>query len=238
MIISLSFSGVALAAGTGELDSIKDSVVPNKENSVITTSIKGTTDAEGTLIFPVYKDTEITKVDVKKGKQIGEFKKEKSGSLEYYVAKFEGKSEKVEFVLTQNQKKTYAISDSKQKETFPGNVKTVTYKMVNTTPIEIKKYDLEMAIPPEYELYNIIGYDPELSYKIFTRDGMKLASFEFGKLTAGKDIKFALNLKQTGPTFTIILWGVILLVSAFFLYKNRGMLNQAKEIKAQKKAEA
>lgn len=234
-IISLSFSVVAYASNTGQLDYVKDVVVPNKENSVITTTIKGTTDSKGVLIIPCYKNAQITNINVKIGKLIGEFKKEKNGSLEYYIANFEGSGDKVELVITQTQKKTYEISPSKQKDTFPGNVKMVTYKMVNNTPIEIKKYVLEMGIPKEYELFNIVGYDPEETYSIFSKDGIKYGAFEFGKLSAGKDIKFSINIYKTGRFFPLILWGTVILISAFFMYKNKDMLRQAKEITEQKK---
>lgn len=230
-IISLSVSAVVYADSIGQLDYVKDVVTSNKENSVITTSIKGTTDSKGGLIIPCYKDAEIANINVKNGKIVEKFKKEKNGSLEYYIAKFEGKNDKVEFVITQTQKKTYKISESKQKDTFPGNVKMVTYKMVNNTPIEIKKYVLEMAIPKEYELFNIVGYDPEKPYSIFSKDGIKYGAFEFGKLSAGKDIKFSINIYKTGRFFNLTLWGTVILISAFFMYKNKEILRQAKEIK-------
>ena len=234
-IMCFSFSTVAFASGTGELEYVKDVVVPNGHNGVITTTIKGTTDSEGILRIPCYKSAEIKAVNVKTGKLIGELKKEKTGSLEYYVARFEGKGEKVEFVISQTQKKTFEITPSKQKDTFPGNVKMVTYKMTNNTPVEIKKYVLEMAIPEAYELYNIVDYDPEEAYSIFSKDGGKYGAFEFGKLSPGKEIKFSMNIYKTGKSFRFILWGAVILISAFFMYKNKGMLKQAKELTEQKK---
>ncbi|QAS61690.1 hypothetical protein [Clostridium septicum] len=68
----------------------------------------------------------------------------------------------------------------------------VTYKMTNNAPVEIKKYALEMAIPEDYELYNIVGYNPEKPYSIFSKDGSKYGAFEFGKLSAGKESNFQL----------------------------------------------
>ncbi|WP_051623466.1 hypothetical protein [Clostridium hydrogeniformans] len=238
LIMTFSFSSVAFGSELGELDSIKDVVLPDKEKGSITTTITGTTDEKGILVLPSYKDTEITKVNVKTGKLIENLKKQKNGSLEYYVAKFEEKESKVELILTQTQDKTFTISASKQKETFPGNVKVVNYKMRNNTPIEVKKYELEMGIPEGYELYNIAGYDPELSYKIFAKDGTKYGSFDFGRLSAGKDIKFSINIYKKGANFNFILWGAVILISAYFMYKNKGVLKEAKELKEKEKLSA
>jgi len=236
LIMCFSFSTVAFASSTGELEYVKDVVVPNGQNGNITTTIKGTTDSEGVLRIPCYKNADIKKINIKTGKLIGEFKKEKIGSLVYYIAKFEGKEDKVELVVYQTQKKTFEITPSKQKDTFPGNVKMVTYKMTNNAPVEIKKYVLEMAIPEDYELYNIVGYDPEEDYSIFSKDGNKYGAFEFGKVSAGKESKFSMNIYKTGKSFTFILWGAVILISAFFMYKNKGMLKQAKELTKEKKA--
>ncbi|GAB6167787.1 hypothetical protein JCM1393_02470 [Clostridium carnis] len=235
-IMCFSFSTVAFASSIEELEYVKDVVVPNGQDGVITTTIKGTTDSEGVLRIPCYKNADIKKIDIKTGKLIEELKKEKNGSLEYYIAKFEEKEDKVELVISQAQKNTFEINASKQKDTFPGNVKMVTYKMTNNTPVEIEKYALEMAIPEEYELYNIVGYNPEKAYSMFSKDGSKYGAFEFGKLSAGKESKFSINIYKTGKSFTFILWGVVVLISSFFMYKNKEMLKQAKELTKEKKA--
>lgn len=235
LVLIMSFSTIVYADNVGELNSIKDVVIPSEDNGIITTTIIGVTNSDGELVIPKYEDTEIVNIDVRTGNLIDDFKVAENGSLKYYVARFKEKESTVEFVITQTQENTFELAKSKQKGTFPGNVKMVTFNMINNTPVEIGKYDLEMAIPEKYELYNIVGYDPEEPYNIFSVDNTKYGAFEFGKLSAGKDVKLSINIIKPNNSFNIILWIAVVLISVFFLYKNRDMLKKAKELEEKKK---
>ncbi|WP_353095211.1 hypothetical protein [Tissierella praeacuta] len=235
LVLMMSFSTIVYADNVGELNSIKDVVIPSEDNGIITTTIIGITNSNGELVIPKYKDAEITNIDVKAGSLTGNFEVVENGSLKYHVVRFKERESNVEFVITQTQENTFELAESKQKGTFPGNVKMVTFNMVNNTPVEIGKYDLEMAIPENYELYNIVGYDPEEPYNIFSIANTKYGAFEFEKLSVGKDVKLSINIIKPNNAFNIILWIAVILISVFFLYKNRDMLKKAKELEEQKK---
>ena len=153
----------------------------------------------------------------------------------YLVADFDEADFPVELTLNWHQEGTYKMKAAKTSGTAPGNLKAVTYSMVNTAPVSIGSYSLELAVPEGYELAGIVGYDPEEEYGIFTDQGVKYGADVFGEVPVGRECEMTVNIKKAGGKLALAMWGATILISAYFLYKNKGMLKEAKELAAKKK---
>ena len=156
-------------------------------------------------------------------------------SMSYLVADFDEADFPVELTLNWHQEGTYKMKAAKTSGTAPGNLKAVTYSMVNTAPVTIGSYSLELAVPEGYELAGIVGYDPEEEYGIFSDQGIKYGAYVFGEVPVGRECEMTVNIKKAGGNLALSMWGATILISAYFLYKNKGMLKEAKELAAKKK---
>jgi len=238
LLISIFTASFAYGNSTaaGELTHIKDVVIPDGDHGHITTTVLGVTDGQGRLALPYYQDTEMIDIQGVNSLLVGEPELIEEGDLKYYMMQFREKQAPVALVMTQRQNGTFEIANAKLSgDTFPGNVKRVNYQMINRIPIEINQYVLEVAVPEGYEIFSIVDYDPEEPYLLFSRDGLRYASFDYGSLSMGETAQFSINLFQTGGIFKGSVWGAVGLISVAFLYQNKGMLNKAKELSGQKK---
>ena len=235
---SLLFSMSSLAADQlGEMTRVTDTVAAEGEHGRITTTISGITDDEGCLAIPLYEDAEMISVTAGSGTLEGEPKEQTTGMTTYLVARFAEKSGEVNLEIIWDQNETYKMKGAKTKGTAPGNLKAVKYTMVNNTPTAIGNYQLHFAVPDGYELAAIVGYDPEEEYEIKTIDGHKFGSYHFGVVPVGQESSMTINIKKAGGNMAVLMWGITLVVSAFFLYKNREMPKEAKALAAKKKLE-
>lgn len=234
--ISLTINCFA-AENLGEITSMKDSIIPDGENGKIITEITVRTDAEGKMAFPCYEDAELKNLTVLQGTLKEKVVKIEQGSITYYEALFEEKEAEVKLHVEWAQEGTYELKEAKTKGTAPGRLKAVKYTMKNTAPIAIAQYQVDIAMPEGYEMFSIVDYDPEEEYEIYTNQGYKFGHHVFGEIEAGDEAKLTINLAQTKGTFMMMTWGLVILISAFFLYKNRGMLKEAKELAAKKRQE-
>lgn len=232
----LGMSSLA-AEHLGSMTQVTDTVVSEGESGRIVTEISGLTDGEGLLALPMYEDAELVSVTAASGTLEGELQEQETGMTRYLVAKFAEAETEVGLELVWNQEGTYKMKAAKTKGTAPGNLKTIRYSMVNTAPVSIESYQLHFAVPEGYELAGIVGYDPEEEFQIGARDGYKFGSYHFGKAEVGQESSMSINIQKEGGGLGLLIWGITLVVSAFFLYKNRGMLKEASELAAKKKQE-
>ena len=235
-MLCLSMTVTAFAGNLGEITEMSDTVVPDGENGSITTTVAGKTDQEGKLALPAYKDAELLSAVAAKGTLTAPPEKTATGASKYLVAQFAEKEAEVELTLAWSQTETYKLGKAKVKDTAPGGLKAASYSMTNTAPVKIASYRLDMAVPQGYELSSIVNYDPEEDFDIYLQDGVKYGHYTFGELGVGGKAKLTLNLSESGGSLVLIAWLFAILVSAFFLYKNRGMLAQARELDAKRKA--
>lgn len=227
----------AMAAELGELETVVDIVTPDGQNAKISTIVTGVTDSEGKLALPAYKDASLDDAAATQGTLQGAPEKAANGGAKYYIAQFSEKEAPVTLTLAWTQEGTYVPGKAKTKDTAPGNLKAFVYSMTNSAPLKIGSYVLDMALPQGWELSSIVGYDAEEDFDIYVKDGMKYGHYTFGELGIGGKAKFTINASQTGAAFTAVMWIITIGVSAFFLYKNKEMLTEAKEADAKKKAE-
>lgn len=224
----------AFAADLGEISAMQDTVHPDGENGQIVTVVTGVTDQEGYLAIPLYSKATLQNVTVLSGTLDGELAETKTGATKYYLAKFSEPEQEVSLQLTYLQEETYVIGKAKTKDTAPGDMKAIKYKMVNSSPVKIGSYSLEYAIPQGYELSAIVGYNPEKDFSVYVENGFKYGHQGFGELKPGESASITINMQKSSSALQIGAWIVTAIASAFFLYKNRGMLTEAKEL-AQKK---
>lgn len=219
----------------GTMTEMADRVAPEGEDAAVLSRIKGVTDSEGRLAVPMYHDAELVSVQAEAGTLKGEPETQRSGMTSYLVAEFDEADYQVELTLNWREEGAYKMKAAKTSGTAPGNLKAVTYSMVNTAPVTIGSYSLKLAVPEGYELAGIVGYDPEEEYGIFTEEGVKYGSYVFGEVAAGQECEMTVNIKEAGGNLALSMWGATILISAYFLYKNKGMLKEAKELAAKKK---
>lgn len=236
VVLCLSMTVTAMADNLGEITGMNDTVTPDGENGIITSVIAGVTDGDGVLALPAYKDATIVSAVATKGTLSSPPENASIGSTKYYLAQFAEKEAEVELTVIWQQEGTYKLGKAKMKDTAPGGVQAASYSMTNTSPIKIKSYKLDMAVPQGYEMFSIVDYDPEEDFDIYHKDGFKFGHYTFGELAAGGNAKLTINLTQSGAGFATATWAVAVLISAFFLYKNRDMLRQASELDAAKKS--
>ena len=213
-------SGEPGGAQLGTMIEMADRLAPEGEDAAVISHIKGVTDSQGRLAVPMYQDAELVSVQAGAGTLKGEPKEQHSGMTSYLVADFDEADFPVELTLNWHQEGTYKMKAAKTSGTAPGNLKAVTYSMVNTAPVSIGSYSLELAVPEGYELAGIVGYDPEE---------------EYGEVPVGRECEMTVNIKKAGGNLALSMWGATILISAYFLYKNKGMLKEAKELAAKKK---
>lgn len=226
-------------AGTelGAMTEMVDRAEPEGEDAVVISHIKGMTDSQGCLAIPMYQDAELVSVRAGEGTLVGEPRQQRSGMTSYLVADFREADSRVELTLNWRQEGTYRMKAAKTSGTAPGSLKAVTYTMVNTAPVSVGSYRLELAVPEGYELAGIVGYDPEEAYDIFTEEGVKYGAHVFGEVPVGQECTMTVNIKKAGGSLALFMWAATILISAFFLYKNRGMLKEAGELAGRKKTE-
>ena len=56
-----------------------------------------------------------------------------------------------------------------------------------------------------------------------------------GEVPVGRECEMTVNIKKAGGNLVLSMWGATILISAYFLYKNKGMLKEAKELAAKKR---
>lgn len=226
-----SFAGETL----GEIISLKDFVKPDGINAIINTEVKGVTDEQGYLVIPTYDKATITEVKVVIGTLKEELVKQTKGDISYYVAQFEEVVSEVVLSIQWHEEGVYEMTSAKIKGSAPGNVKTIKYTMKNTTPIHIGKYQVDFAIPKGYELFSIDKYDPKGGFDIYQEDDYTIGNHEVKKIAPGDQVRLSINISKTATSFKVLMWLMVFVVSAFFLYKNRGMLEEAKKLDLKKK---
>jgi hypothetical protein len=236
-LVCISFGAPAMAAGLGDINTMRDMVRPNGKDAVVVTEITGTTDSEGRLALPLNGDAQLVETVALQGTLLQGPAETESGATAYYLVNFEEKEQEIALRITATQAGVYALGKAKTKNTSPGNLKALTYRMVNTAPVKIGEYILCLDTPEGYELAAIVGYDPEEDFRIGERDGFKYGYQNFGGVKPGEKAAMTLNLQEKSHILVIFSWIVTVVVSAFFLYKNRGMLQKASELGAQKKAD-
>ena len=219
----------------GSMVKVTDTVVSEGDNGTIVTEITGLTDGEGMLALPLYEDAELVSATAAVGTLEGELQEQETGMTRYLVAQFAETGKEVELELVWNQEDTYKKKAAKTKGTAPGDLQVIRYAMVNTSPVSIGSYQLHFAVPEGYELAGIVGYDPEEEFDIGTRDGYKFGSYHFGEVEVGQESSLSINIKKAGGHMALMMWGITFLVSAFFLYKNKGMLKEASDLALKKK---
>lgn len=219
----------------GSMTQVTDTVVSEGNQGRIVTEITGVTDEEGALALPLYQDAELVSVTATEGTLKGDILERETGMARYLVAQFAEAGTEVGLELKWNQEDTYQMKAAKTKGTAPGDLKVIQYAMVNTAPVSIGSYQLHFAVPDGYELAGIVGYDPEEEFDISTRDGYKFASYHFGEAEIGQENSMSIHIKKAGGHLALFMWGITFLVSAFFLYKNKGMLKEASDLAAKKK---
>ncbi len=226
----------AFAGEYGKIEVYSDSVVQLNENAKITSTLEGVTSAEGLLVLPVAKNSSIESVTALMGTLRSEtVVLTEIGDLKYYEVEFEEAESAVRLEYVQVQEGTYAQGKSKQKGTYPGNIRKIEYKFVNTSPVEIDDYALEFYVPHEMELYNIDGYDPEDPIVVEAGSYGKKMRYDFGSVDPGEANELEFNVYQQAPLAKGIIWTSCVALAGFFLYAKRDILTQASELSASKK---
>lgn len=237
IIFSLLLSTTCFGAESlGELTTVTDTVLEDGANGRISTTAEGLTNTAGELAFPSYQDAELLSIKAVKGTLTSDPTVIENGSITYYLLQFSEAESEVAFTIEWTQTDTYVPSKAKTKDTAPGGLKAIKYSMLNASPIPIAEYHLDLAVPDGFELSSIVDYDPEEDFSVSASDGTKFASYTFGQIKQGGEAKMTINIKKVGSSMAIIMWAITILVSAFFLYKNRRMLTEAKELAAKKAA--
>lgn len=218
----------------GTIAKVTDTVISEGDHGKIVTEITGTTDEEGLLALPLYEDAKLVSVTAAAGTLEHDLEEQETGMPRYLVARFAEAGKEVELNLVWDQEDTYKRKAAKTKGTAPGDLEVIRYDMVNTSPVTIGSYQLHFAVPEGYELAAIVGYDPEEEFDISSRDGYKFGSYHFGEIGVGQESSLSINIKKAGGHLALMMWGITFLVSAFFLYKNKGMLKEASDLAAKK----
>lgn len=210
--------------------------IKDSDDALVHSSIVAKTDSNGLLAIPKLKDSELVNVKVVKGTLEKDIAKVNNGSISYYVLDFQEENQDIEVIVDVQQEETYKLSAAKLKGTFPGDISCIKYKTRNTAPVNIESYSVKLATKENYILYEIVGYDPEEEFDIEGIDGVQYGTNHIGEVKSGETAEIAMNMNQTNTMLPFILWPIAILISGFFLYKNRDILAKAKEAQLLKKA--
>lgn len=124
---------------------------------------------------------------------------------------------------------------TKTSDTAPGNLEAATYSMVNTAPMSIGSYSLGLVVPEGYELAGVVGCDPEEECGAFTGQGVKYGTYMFGEAPVSRGCKMTVSIRKAGGNLALSVRETTILISAYFLCKNKGMLREAKGLVTEKK---
>lgn len=226
----------AFAGEYGAVEKYSDTVVQLNEDAKITTLVEGVTSSEGILVLPVMKGSRIESVFSHEGSlQTEDFNVIEIGDMKYYEVRFIESESPVKLEYVQIQEGAYEKGKSKQKGTYPGNIKKIEYKFVNTTPVEIGDYSMEVYVPQDMELYNIKDYDPEDPIIVGSGSYGKSMLYDFGSLDPGEESEIEFNVYQQAPVVKGIIWTVCVVLATFFLYAKRDILVKASDLAASRK---
>lgn len=232
LILSIMFSGNIYASDLGELISINDRVIPDGENAIITQTIKAVTGTDGSLAVPYYKNSEILSLEIKKGSSADSPQKAVVGDKTYRLLDFGRQNSEVEFTLTLRMEGAYELEEADLGDTFPSNAFEIQYKVINTSPLNIGKYSVEVAAPGNFELLNIENFSAKKPYSIFREGNYAFGAYNFKGIDAGEEIKFTMNVYRTSRLAVVLIWISGILLSAMFMFKNRELLAKAKALKS------
>ncbi|GAA0076741.1 hypothetical protein UT300005_11190 [Clostridium sp. CTA-5] len=235
-LVTSSSAPVFATDNDAKLVSVEDVITKDGENANIKESIKSITDSNGNIYFPAYKDSKIDKVIIENGTQNGNVELIKNGDMEYNLLNFKEKNEEVTFDIEIIQEKTYVEKKAKVGNTLPQNINMIEFKEKNSSPLNIENYTISLAAPDGDELLNIVNFDPEKKYEIFEKDGKTFGKYAFGKIKSGSDMRLAINIYNKNKTFNYIVWAIAIIISIFFMVKNKDLLTKAKEEKLKNKS--
>lgn len=237
MVVAIIFtlSSFVFASEMGEIVEITDIVKPDGENAIITQTIDAITSAEGTVIFPVYKDSEIIAVSADLGTLESDPELITYGDMKYYAINFEEHDAEVKFTVSLSKAGVYIYDEADLGDTFPSDALVFAYKIVNSSPIEIGKYTAKVAVPKNKELMNIVDFNAKKPYAIEEFDGYVFGTYNFKSLDSGEEAELEINVYEPSKGTITLIWSVCILISILYLLKSRYLLAEAKKIKAEKK---
>lgn len=220
------FPSNAYGADFGSLESVQDTLIAEGEDALIHQKITAVTNAAGEIAFPLYSKTEIVSVKAEQGSIAVDPKVVEYGDNKFHVLTFNEKAAEVAFQVVIKKPGTYEGKKAKLGDTFPSGARTIEYKVVNSAPIAIKSYSVEIAAPEGKELLNIVGFDAEEAFTITQKEGKTFGGFDFEEVAAGKEVKLAINIFSPMKIHSTLVWILSILISVAFMIKNKDLLKR------------
>lgn len=230
IVFTCIFSSTAYAMDFGKLEKVEDTLIPDGNDAVISQKITAITNDKGQVAFPLYSKSKILKVEATKGTIIEKQKKVEYGDQKYNLITFNDKKSEVVFEVVMDKENVYKGKKAKLGDTFPGGVVTIEHKVTNNSPNDIKSYSIKIAAPKGKELLNIVDFDAKKEFNVSEKDGYVFGGFNFGDVKAGKESKLSINVFSPLKTHGILVWTLTIILSVFFMIKNKDLLKGKKSI--------
>ncbi len=218
MLFSISIFGRDYSVIT----KLEEEIRPDGSNGNIRVEIEGETNRDGVLFLPYEDSVILNNLEILKGSLLTkELARVEVGTLEFIGLQFAQKDAEVKLVANLTDEEFYKGGKSKQKNSYPSKITTVSYSIKNSTPTNIENYSVKIFIPKDIELYKMLTPSKTSDFKLGNEEGMHYVVVESGKIQSQSKLSVKFDTYVRSGKTEIITLFIILFVTGFFMYKRR-----------------
>lgn len=209
----------AVAGDFGDILGYREAFVGEGQNAKLEVTVKGKTSKDGELYLPILaKDIGFVKSS---GTLLSDKPDKPKGGEKALVYRFDKGGQEVTLTFAGPAAGFFKGKPLSGETSYPGQVEALSYAFTNSGPTPIANYELRVVLPAGLQLADIpkdakmigegTGYQ-------FTLTKPRILSLE--KLT----VKF--NTYHKPAVFNGVMWGIVLVVSVFWLWVRRDTLTR------------
>lgn len=209
----------AVAGEFGDILGYQETFVGEGQNAKLEVTVKGKTNKDGELYLPVLaKDVGF----VKSGGTLLSDKPEKPrGGEKAAVYRFDKGGQEVTLTFAGPAAGFFKGKPLSGGNSYPGQIEALSYAFTNSGPTPIANYELRVVLPAGVQLADI----PKDAKMVEGGSGHQFVLAKAKVLSLQKvTVKF--NTYRKPAVFNGVMWGIILVVSAFWLWVRRDTLSR------------
>lgn len=210
--------GSALAGDYGDILAYQETFVGQDRDAKVEVTLKGKTNKDGELYVPVpAQGVDLVKTT---GTLVADKPDKPRGGEKALVYKFDKGGQEVAMTFGGTAKDFFKGKPAGGGESsYPGQIESVGYTFTNGTPAAISNYEFRVVMPAGLQLGEIPKdakmVEEGAAHQFFLKKAKVLATDKVA-------VKFSTYHKPA--VFNAVMWGIILLVSAFWLWVRRDVL--------------
>ncbi len=211
-------SGGAMAGDYGDILGYQEKFTGQGPDARLEIALKGKTNKDGELYVPALaQDIDLVKAG---GTLVADKPGKPKGGEKALVYRFDKGGQEVAMSFAGTVKDFFKGKPAGGGDSsYPGQIETVSYTFTNGTPAAIANYELRIVMPAGLQLGGI----PK-DAKMVEEGGTHQFLLKKAKVLATDKVAVKFSTYRKPSVFNAVLWGIIVLVSAFWLWVRRGVL--------------